>query len=219
MPTQTSLRKVDGRGKSITTHVVFSVAEEMRSMEVGEVIEILTDEFEPFVADIPAWCAAVGHKLVLSEATVEGHRFIVEKSEVVSAGTSLAIVISSAGLEELLSPLGFALAAALEGADVHLYFQGPAVRVLSRGYRPKLSSWQRPFSRFAAAGMAKTGHIAASDKLIQLRSLGAKLYVCGGSMEPFKVRREDLMFEDLPIIEYLSFMPILQRSAVQWYVG
>jgi predicted peroxiredoxin len=217
MPTQTAARVIDGRGKTITTYVVFAIAEAMRSMEVGEAVDVLTDEFEAFIADIPAWCETTGHVLLVSESVAEGHRFVIQKSRPLESDASLAMVISDPGLEELLSPLGFALAAALEGAEVHLYFQGPAVRVLKRGYHPKLSGWGRPFSRLAAAGMAKTGHIAAHDKLIQLRSLGAKLYVCGGSLQPFKVRREDLVFDDVPIIEYLSFMPILQRSSVQWY--
>lgn len=128
------------------------------------------------------------------------------------------MVISSAGLEELLSPLGFALGAALEGIDVNLYFQGPAVKVLTRGFRPKLSGWARPFSRFAAAGMTKSGHIPAQDKLRQLQSLGAHIYLCGGSLEPFKVRREDLIFDDVAIVEYLAFMEIMETADIQLYV-
>jgi hypothetical protein len=42
------------------------------------------------------------------------------------------VVVSDPGLEELLSSLGFALAAPLEGAQVSLYFQGLAVRALAK---------------------------------------------------------------------------------------
>jgi predicted peroxiredoxin len=127
-------------------------------------------------------------------------------------------VISSDGLEELLSPLGFALAAALEGMAVHLYIQGPAVRVLTRGFRPKLHGWARPFSRFAASGLTNTGHIPAPEKLRQLRSLGTQIYMCGPSMQHFKVKPEDLIFQDLPVIEYLTFMPIMEEADVHIYV-
>jgi len=218
MTTTTGVISIDGRGKTITTFVVFEVAEVLERLSTGDVVEVLTDEFEPFLADIPAWCNATGHRLLLSEHTAQGHRFLIQKSVPVVKGSSVAMVISSAGLSELLSPLGFALAAALEGADVHLYFQGPAVRVLTRGYRPTLQGWARPFSRFAAAEMSKSGHIPPNEKLTQLRTLGARIYVCGGSLQPFKVRPEDLMFDDLPIIEYLSFMPILEEATVQIYV-
>ena len=209
---------LDRRGKTITTLVVFDAVTELEKMAEGEVLEILTDEFEPFERDIAAWCRATGHVLRASEATSAGHRFFIEKRVPKARDSSLAMVISSAGLEELLSPLGFALAAALEGIQVHLYFQGPAVRVLTRGFRPRLSGWARPFSRFAASGMTKAGHIPAQAKLQQLRKLGARIYVCGGSLQPFKVSREDLIFDDLAIIEYLTFMSIMEGAEVQLYV-
>jgi len=218
MTTARVMRSVDGRGRTITTFVVFEIAQQLDSLSEGDVVEVLTDEFEPFASDIEAWCAATGHTLALSESVADGRRFLIEKSTPIVKGTSLAMVISDAGLSELLSPLGFALAAALEGTDVHLYFQGPAVKVLTRGYQPKLHGWARPFSRFAAAAMNRSGHIPAQEKLHQLRSLGGRIYVCGGSLQPFKVRPEDLMFDDLPIIEYLSFVPILEDASVQMYV-
>ncbi len=209
---------LDRRGKTITTFVIFDAAAALGTMTEGEVLEVLTDEFEAFEPDIRAWCRASGHILRLSEPAPQGHRFLIAKGPPRPHDTRMAMVISSAGLEELLSPLGFALGAALEGIDVNLYFQGPAVKVLTRGFRPKLSGWARPFSRFAAAGMTKSGHIPAQDKLRQLQSLGAHIYLCGGSLEPFKVRREDLIFDDVAIVEYLAFMEIMETADIQLYV-
>lgn len=209
---------LDRRGRTITTFVVYDATTELREMAEGEVLEVLTDEFAPFEPDISAWCQATGHVLLASEAVPEGHRFLIEKRAPKVKETSVAMVISGAGLDELLSPLGFALGAALEGMDVHLYFQGPAVRVLTKGYRPRLRGWARPFSRFAAAGMSKAGHIPAQEKLRQLRSLGGHIYVCGGSMPAFKVRREDLIFDDLPIVEYLTFISVLEDADIQLYI-
>lgn len=209
---------LDRRGKTITTFVIYDAAAELDRLSEGEVLEVVTDEFEPFEPDIGAWCQATGHVLLASEATPEGHRFLIEKRAPKVKETSLAMVISGDGLDELLSPLGFALGAALEGLDVHLYFQGPAVRVLTKGFHPKLHGWARPFTRLAASGMTKAGHIPAQDKLAQLRRLGAHIYVCGGSMPAFKVRREDLIFDDLPIVEYLTFVPILEDADIQLYI-
>lgn len=209
---------LDGRGKTITTFVVYDAATALAEMAQGDVLEIITDEFEAFEPDIAAWCRATGHVLRVSEPTPRGHRFLIEKGRTKVHETKLAMVISSAGLEELLSPLGFALGAALEGIDVHLYFQGPGVKVLTRGFRAKLRGWARPFTRFAAAGMTKSGHIPAQEKLAQLRSLGAHIYVCGGSLEPFKVRREDFIFDDMAIVEYLTFIEIMENADIQLYV-
>lgn len=205
---------LDRRGKSITTFVVFDATAELEKMNEGEVLELLTDDFEPFPHDIGAWCDTTGHTLARSERTSEGYRFLIEKGTATTKDTSLAMVISTDGLEELLSPLGFALAAALEGIDAHLYFQGPGVRVLQNGFRPKLHGWARPFSRLAESGLTKAGHIPAQDKLRQLRTLGATIYVCGPSMEHFKVRPDDLIFDDLLQVEYLSFMAVMERANI-----
>ena len=42
--------------------------------------------------------------------------------------------------------------------------------------------------------------------------------MCGGSLQPFKVRREDLLFDDVPIVEYLSFVRVLEDADIQLYV-
>jgi len=217
MEAKTAHRKLDRRRKSITTFVIYDANAELQGMAQGEVLEVLTDDFEPFEADIAAWCQATGHQLVHTEPTADGRRFLIEKRPTQAKETSLAIVISTDGLDELLSPLGFALAAALEGIDVHLYFQGPAVRVLAKGFRPKMHGWARPFSRFAAAGMTKAGHVPAQQKLEQLRTLGAHIYMCGGSMQPFKVTKEDLIYDDLPIVEYFTFMAVMEQADIHIY--
>ncbi len=214
METIATERSLDRTGKTITTFVVFDAATELRAMEEGDVLEIVTDDFEPFERDLEAWCESTGHTLIASEHVANGRRFLIQKGSPRPTDESLAMVISQAGLEELLSPLGFALAAALNGMDVHLYFQGPAVRVLTRGFQPKLRGWARPFSRFAASSMTKSGHIPAQQKLTQLRSLGAHLYVCGGSIHHFKVNREDFIFDDLPIVEYFTFMSVMAKADV-----
>jgi predicted peroxiredoxin/TusA-related sulfurtransferase len=210
-------RTLDGRGKTITTFVAFAAHEQLEEMEEGELLEILTDDFEAFEHDLAAWCDARGDALVERGPIEDGQRFVVRKGRPPAKDSSLAMVVSSDGLEELLSPLAFALAAALEGVRVSLYFQGPAVRVLSHRYRPRLSGWARPFSRFAAAGMARSGHIPAQDKLRQLRALGGAIYVCAGSMDHFKVAREDLIFDDLPLVEYLTFMSVMEQADIHVY--
>jgi predicted peroxiredoxin/TusA-related sulfurtransferase len=218
MTTLTAKRTLDHRGRTITTFVIYDAAVTLEAMEEGEVLEIITEDFEPFRADIAAWCEATGHRLIETRPTQGGLSFLVEKGTTVLKDSKFAMVISDDGLEELLSPLGFALGAALEGIEVNLYFQGPAVRVLARGFKPKLKGWARPFSRFAASAIAKTGHIPAQDKLRQLRTLGAKLYACGGSLDHFKVEAADFIFDDIPVVEYLTFMAVMEDADVQLYI-
>ena len=218
METATKSRSLDRTGKTIATFVMFDVVTELETMEVGEVVELLVDDYEPLIRDISAWCNVTGHRLVSSEESGTVQRIVIEKRAVTRRDTGLAMILSVDGLEELLSPLGFALAAALEGIDVSLYVQGPAVRVLARGYRPKLKGWSRPFSRFAADQMARSGHIPAQDKLRQLHQLGAHIYMCGPSMEHFKVKPEDVILDDVAFVEYLSFMAVMEQADMQVFV-
>jgi predicted peroxiredoxin/TusA-related sulfurtransferase len=218
MLSDTRLPILDLRGKMITTFVAFEVASELESVDVGGHLPFLTDDHVAIESDLRAWAASNGHRIVASEAIDEGRRFVVEKGSGPEVARSMALVISTDGLEELLSPLGFALAAALEGMSVDIYFQGPGVRVLERGFRPKLSGWwRRPFSSMAAAGMAAAGHIAAQDKLRQLASLGAQVFACAPSLERFKVSADDLIFDDVPQVEYLSFIATMKDSDIQIY--
>jgi predicted peroxiredoxin/TusA-related sulfurtransferase len=215
--TQVATAELDLRGKTITTYVIYEAAARLAVMADGEVLELITDDYEPFRHDVAAWCQAAGHRFLSIDPTPRGLTFHVEKGPAKAGHGSLAVVISSDGLEELLSPLGFALAAALEHMKVHLYVQGPAVRVLTRGFRPKLHGWARPFSRFAASGLSKAGHLPAQDKLGQLHSLGAHIYMCGPSMNHFKVQPEDLIFDHLPLVEYLTFIAVMAEANIHIY--
>ena len=147
----------------------------------------------------------------------ETRRLRVGKGEPRRTDQRVAIVVSSDGLEELLSPLGFALAAALGGAQVSVYLQGPAVHVLAPGFRARLHGPGRPFSRFARAGLEKAGHVAPTTKLRQLQALGGRLYACGPSLAHFHVDPNRLAFDDVVVCEYLSFMEVMRQADVQLY--
>lgn len=218
MTTINAVQSLDRRGKSITTFVAYDAALALAALEEGEILEVLTDDFAPFVSDFETWCAAVGHRLVAAQREDGGLRLLIEKGPPKSQESSMAMVVSDAGLLELLSPLGFALGAALEGAAVHLYFQGPAVRVLTRSFRPRLQGWSRPFTRFAASGLRRSGHVSAREKLLQLQSLGAEIYACGPSMVRFKAREDEFFLEDVHVVEYLTFAAVMHEADVQLYV-
>ena len=218
MPIQTAHPILDLRGKLITTFIAYEVACALDAIDVGGRLEFMTDDHPAIESDLGTWAEANHHEIIESQPVAEGRRFLIEKGVGSDSTRSLAIVISTAGLEELLSPLGFALAGALEGVSVHLYFQGPGVRVLQRGFHPSLTGWwRRPFTRMAAAGMADSGHIAAQEKLRQLVSLGARIYACAPSLDRFGVRPDELVFEDVSQIEYLTFMAIMQEADIHLY--
>ena len=209
---------LDMRGKTITTFIAYETLKQLADLADGESLELVTDASEEIDNDLRAWCRTRGQELTAAGRTDGSQQYLITKRPLRASGTRYAAVISDAGLEELLSPLAFALAAALEGSDVSLYFQGPAVRVLAHGFTEHLHGPGRPFSRFARAGLARAGHLPAQEKLRQLQALGRHLYACAGSMRHFKVGKTDLAFNDVIIAEYLTFMEVMARADINVFI-
>jgi predicted peroxiredoxin/TusA-related sulfurtransferase len=213
-----SNRSIDMRGKTITPFILYYAVKNLQDMQEGEILEVNTDKFEAIENDMNAWSRMTGHRLLEMETSNNYQRYFIEKVNIKKPERILAMIISDPGLEKLLSPLGLALSAALSGTDVYLYFQGPAVRVLKKNFKAKLSGIQKPLSSFARKEMAKAGHLPPQDKLEQLKELGARIYICGGSMNPFGVKKSDLVFDDVIVAEYLTFLEIMDNADIHIFL-
>jgi TusA-related sulfurtransferase len=137
-----SNRSIDMRGKTITPFILYYAVKNLQDMQEGEILEVNTDKFEAIENDMNAWSRMTGHRLLEMETGNNYQRYFIAKVTVKKPERKLAMIISDPGLEKLLSPLGLALSAALSGTDVYLYFQGPAVRVLKKNFKAKLSGIQ-----------------------------------------------------------------------------
>ena len=186
-------------------------------MELGEVLELVCDDFTALDTDIRSWATVTGHPLVDAESVGGAMRYLIRKAECAPTVHRMAAVISTDELTELLSPLGFALAAALEGLEVAVFFQGPAVRVLERGFMPQLKGWRRVFSGPARRGLEKAGHDHPQEKVRQLIELGGSIYACGPSLERFHVLEDTLEFDDVVIAEYATFVTELDGADISMY--
>jgi len=211
-------RSIDMRGKTITPFILYYTVKNLKDMQEGEIIEVNTDKFEAIENDINAWSRMTGYSLLDMETGNTYQKYYIKKVNIKNRERKLAMIISDPGLEKLLSPLGLALSAALSGTDVYIYFQGPAVRVLKKNFKAKLSGIQKPFSSFARKEMAKAGHLPPQDKLEQLKELGARIYICGGSMAPFGVKKSDLIFDDVIVAEYLTFLEVMDNADIHIFL-
>lgn len=156
-------RSIDMRGKTITPFILYYAVKNLNDMQVGEILEVNTDNFEAIENDINAWSSMNGYRLLDTETGDDFQRYYIKKVIVEKRDRKLAMIISDPGLENLLSPLGLVLSAALTGTEVYIYFQGPAVRVLKKDFKAKLSGIQKPFSSFARKEMAKAGHLPPQE--------------------------------------------------------
>ena len=211
-------RSIDMRGKTITPFIIYYTVKNLKDMHAGEILAVSTDRFEAIENDFSAWSRMTGNRLITIETGDNYQRYYIEKAIPKNSGKKLAMIISDPALDGLLSPLGIALSATLSGTGVHLYFQGPAVRVLKKGFNAKPSGIQRPFSSFARNAMAKAGYLPPQEKLEQLKELGAHIYICGGSMDPFGVKKSDLIFDGVIVAEYLTFLEVMDTADIKFFL-
>jgi predicted peroxiredoxin/TusA-related sulfurtransferase len=217
MAAQSPVKKVDARGTHISTHLLYEVVEELMTLEEGETLELIADDFTALDTDIRSWCGVTGHHLVESQPIAGGVRYVIRRGDPVPTAHRMAVVVSSDRLEDLLSPLGFAVAAALEDLEVSLFFQGPGVHVLEWGFTPQLKGWRRVFSTIARRNLERIGHDHPHEKLRQIRELGGTIYACGPSLERFKIAEDQLVFEHVIVAEYPTFIGEMDGADISIY--
>ena len=217
MTTTADTTTMDLRGLTITTAIMAATLEKLEDMAVGDELDVLVERAPGIVPDLEAWSRVTGNSVSFVDGAATSQRVHIRKGSAKPNERSVAIVVSHDGLLELLSPLGFALGAAQEGARVSVYLQGPAVHVLRPGFSPTLPWPMRPFSLFARPRIEASGHVAAIEKLRQLQLLGGRIYACAPSMERFGVDPTDLRLNDVTVCEYLTFMEVMQEADVQLY--
>lgn len=209
--------RIDARGQLVSTHMLFEVVTALEGIELGETLELITDDFPALNADIRSWSQITGHELLSTGSTGDEVYYVIRKGECAPTVSRMALVVSNDGLEELLSPLGFALAAALEGLHVSVYLQGPAVRALVPGFKPKLRGFRRMFSPFARRDLERAGHDHPLQKLRQIIQCGGDIYACGPSIRHFRVDTSTLALGEVKVVEYATFVPVMNEADIQIY--
>jgi predicted peroxiredoxin len=207
-------------GKKISSYVLYEVAHSINGMQMDDRLRVVTENYPALKNDILTWVRISGIEMVSSSDFPDSSVYVFQKSAIGadSSRTKVAMVISKDDLENLLTPLGFALSSAISGADVSIFFQGPAVRVLKSGFNEKLPGFNAIFSGFARNGLKKIGHLPPQDKVRQLKELGAHFYICGPSMEHFKVKSDELIFDDITKSEYFTVFELFRNANVQVFL-
>ncbi len=210
---------LDFSGKKISGFIIYKVSEKLDSLKINESIKIKTDNYKAVQQDLMAWGRMTGNKIEVTDDNQNNLVFEITKiANQINKGKSFSIIISDKGLEELLSPLGFSVGAALSGYQVNIYFQGPAVKVLEKGFKEKLKGFNSIFSGFARNGLSKIGHSPAQSKLRILEKHGAKFYVCQPSMEHFGLKEQNIAFSNIVICEYFTFIEVLEKSDIKFFL-
>lgn len=229
-PEQPTVCSLNLCNKTVSAYILNEVADALKGFQPGDSLSLETDSYTGLRHDLLAWGRLSGNDIRQvvphkddnkeeQEAPLGGDRYIITKTADSNHPPKerMAVVITSKALDDLISPLGFALAGASAGMEVALFFQGPGVQVLRKGFQGRLSGMQAPFSAFARRGMAGVGHDPPAVKLRQLHDLGAKFYVCHPSLDHFGVNQSQLAFDDVILAEYVTFLEAMRNAAIQMY--
>ena len=80
MSTIQAKESIDMRGKLITIYILYYAVQTLQTMNEGEVLEIVTDNFEAIESDIRAWSRMTGHAVLDVEKGTTYERYYIEKA-------------------------------------------------------------------------------------------------------------------------------------------
>jgi predicted peroxiredoxin/TusA-related sulfurtransferase len=197
---------LDLRGNGLATDIVARAINRLDTMRAGESLSIEVDADEAIDNDLRAWCDATGNHLLGVHEGADTRTYVIEKGVPVNVVHKMALVLSSSAHGHLAAPLSLAQAAALEGVDVAIFFEGPAVALLTTTFPTRGSRFRR--SRRAAQR-------DAHEQLQQIHDLGGDLYACERSLRQHHVGRADIAFDRVIHAEYLTFLPVMEDADIQ----
>jgi predicted peroxiredoxin/TusA-related sulfurtransferase len=196
--------------------VAYEVIKALKGLDTGSVVEVITKDDQGLLNDLGTWRRVTGHEL-LSVQPAEGEaRVLIRKGEPTRNEQTMTVIISTASLENAVYPLDKALAGAVLGMDVNMVFEGAAVRLLKRGYRPRLSGLVGGLFTSKAEGVMKDeiGWPLPQESIRILEDLGARFYVCGPSMFGYGVHEQDLIAGKYTLGAVVTWANLLARSNI-----
>ncbi len=215
METQEQL-VVDARWTWKPYRVAYEVIKALRGVDTGSVVEVITKDDRGLLNDLGTWCRATGHELLSEQPGHRQVRVLLRKGEPVRSDKTMTVIMSTASLEHAVFPLDKALAGAVLGMEVNMVFEGAAVRLLKRGYRPRLSGLVGSVFTSKVEGVMKNeiGWPAPQESILILEDLGARFYVCSPSMFGYGVREQDLIVGKYTLGAVVTWADLLARSDI-----
>ena len=208
---------VDARWTWKPYRVAYEVIKALRPLETGAVVEVSTKDDQGLLNDLAIWCRATGHELVGVQPGQGEARVLIRKGEPARTDRTMTVIVSTASLEHAVFPLEKALAGAVLGMDVNVVFEGAGVRLLKRGYRPRLSGLVGGVFTSKVEGVMKNeiGWPLPQESILILENLGARFYVCSPSLFGYGVREQDLIVGKYTLGAVVTWADLLARSDIQ----
>ncbi len=207
---------VDARWTWKPYRVAYEVIKALRGLDTGSVVEVITNDDQGLLNDLGVWCPVTGHELLGVQRGEGQARVLIRKAEPKRSDRVMTVIMSTASLEHAVYPLDKALAGAVLGMDVNMVFEGAAVRLLKRGYRPRLSGLAGSVFTAVVERVMKNqiGWPTPQESILFLEDLGAKFYICGPSMSGYGVHEQDLIVGTYTLGAVVTWADLLARSDI-----
>ena len=208
---------VDARWTWKPYRVAYEVIKALRGRDTGSVVEVITKDDTGLRNDLGTWCRATGHELLGVQPGERQARVLIRKAEPARNDQTMTVIMSTASLEHAMYPLDKALAGAVLGMGVNVVFEGAGVRLLKRGYRPRLSGLVGGVFTAKVERVMKDeiGWPLPQESILILEDLGARFYVCSPSLVGYGVREQDLIVSKYTLGAVVTWADLLARSDIQ----
>ena len=208
---------VDARWTWKPYRVAYEVIKALRGRDTGSVVEVITKDDTGLRNDLGIWCRATGHELLGVQPGERQARVLIRKAEPARNDQTMTVIMSTASLEHAMYPLDKALAGAVLGMGVNVVFEGAGVRLLKRGYRPRLSGLVGGVFTAKVERVMKDeiGWPLPQESILILEDLGARFYVCSPSLVGYGVREQDLIVSKYTLGAVVTWADLLARSDIQ----
>ncbi len=128
---------IDAKHTSSTPIVLCELLRDFISLNPEDMVELVIKNNKGIFRDICLWCERTGNELITSEHTsddVDIH-CIIQKGEGVRNRKKMVVVVSRSELRAVVDVMEKALAGAVLGMEVTVFFEGSGVQLLRAGYR------------------------------------------------------------------------------------
>ncbi len=129
-----------------------------------------------------------------------------------------AMVVAANSFDKAMMPFMMGTTGAAMEMDVHIFFTFFGLKLLKKGYRPKLPGFMAPFTGMMR-GLMRRKNVPQFEELIgQAKDLGVHLYGCSTSMDLMNLPKEKLI-DGIEVVGAAAFLDIAADSDVQLFIS
>jgi peroxiredoxin family protein len=143
---------------------------------------------------------------------------LTDETPVENKQQKFAMVVAASSFDKAMMPFMMATTGAAMGMDVHIFFTFFGLKLLKKGFRPKLPGLMAPFTGYMRGLMRKKKVPQFEELIDQARDLGVHLYGCSTSMDLMSLPKEKLI-DGIEVVGAAAFLDIAADSDVQLFIS